>query len=1290
MGAVYLALDSTLKRNVALKLLPRDKAENTTLVRRFKAEAQAAAHLKHDNIVAIYDAGEADGYFYIALEYVDGTDAANLVSKRGCLPVKRSIEVIRQVALALKHASELRIVHRDIKPGNLLIRRDGEVKLADLGLARLDDETADTSITRTGTTVGTVDYMSPEQARNSRSADVRSDIYSLGCTWYYLLTGGPPFPDGSVTNKLKAHFDTPFPDPRAKNPQVPEAVSAVMRRMTEKDPAKRYQSAQELLTDLEEVRQGGTRVSDAILSDIEDSASSTDSPAFAPAARRKKRSAGSDSGEKSVSTSRSGRPRHRKSVVDLPGGRGQALLPEHAEGGSDLGRAVGFYGLVALAAIALIFGCIWLIQQMNTAVDSGDGDLAGHLAETGKKGGGQEKASRQIVGSSQPGGEPGGQGAESGSRRVGSDSAVDPATPNSGKSVEPGQPVIRLGGGSDGEAAAAGGVRPDRKLTTRDREESAHLPAWVQELADARPPKTTVVVDPRGGGKGVTTLNEAIRQLGDEGARIVLTGPGPFPLRADVIRNAGRVVIEPADAQAERPLVILLPPEQGSVDAFLACENTTLDLRRVHFAADVTDFTTTPGTALIHVQGGNLSVQGCSLTARGVPRTGMTALRVSASDPVGSNGVASPARVLLADSVIRGQMLTSILLEPVQVDLVVRNSLLWGGENSAIRLTSAAVAGSARRKVAFLSATVCSQAAALDYEAGPQGSPAAEIVVENSLVATPEGADSGVLLRLTGLDETQARTLIGKELRWKSTNSLYAGWKWLARVGDDGPALATSVTQWQLLWQETDSTEKNFPRRHWPAQEVADVNSVPLEQFDRRSYGKSEVTVSGGGVPGCSTSELRVASLGAMDVIETISRRPAVPEGMFGGGGVVETVQVDLTKEDLGKVITARRLQTGMIIVARGSGVCTSSPLEIRGVWVRLRFEQSPGAPLVLMPRQASAGKDVDALISVSGGGLDLQGGVLLTTGMGSKVPAPAWLISAEDSDLAVSNCRLQGALGSSQGRTRGLIEWRQTVPGSPSRPFAGSRPGYAVIKDSYLSGSGTLISAQLGSRALIVRNSIMLSRSDMFSLTLAGTEGGLGGAVDLTQSTFSAAGTYFKVTPEDRADVTVKPTEFFTDRCVFGPASRSGASVPQTTLMTISGKDLGAGQLTWWENQTGYAADVSCFLRSDDAEATSQDYQADWKRRWGAENCLSPLLGARGVLLMQELPVKNDELARLEPAGFQLHPNSGAATWDGGGPIGVRLELLSIPSATSVVSPAGKGRGPRPAGGKPGPQQGF
>ena len=270
MGAVYLAEDTALGRKIALKVLPRDKARNPTLVARFEAEAKAAAGLSHDNIVAVYEAGGADGYLYIALEYVDGTDVFELVTKRGPLPVKRTIDIIRQVTSALDHAAERGIVHRDIKPANLLIRSNGTVKLTDLGLARSIEAASDAGITRAGHTVGTVDYMPPEQARDSKLADVRSDLYSLGCTWFFMLTGRVPFPDGDLMNKLYAHGHDPRPNPRDFNPKVPEGVAAVLERMMAKSPESRHQTPKELLRDLDHSMLTNEAVAGGVLAALED------------------------------------------------------------------------------------------------------------------------------------------------------------------------------------------------------------------------------------------------------------------------------------------------------------------------------------------------------------------------------------------------------------------------------------------------------------------------------------------------------------------------------------------------------------------------------------------------------------------------------------------------------------------------------------------------------------------------------------------------------------------------------------------------------------------------------------------------------------------------------------------------------------------------------------------------------------------------------------------------------------------------------------------------------------
>ena len=212
MSSVYRAVHIESGNQVAVKILPRSLAKNPTMLQRFLREAQSAEALEHPNIVSIYDRGVDQGRYYLVLEFVEGGDLHDRVRNDGPLDIGDAVAVVRSVAEGLKYASERGLIHRDIKPANLLLSPTGEVKIIDLGLA-LKAEAEDERVTRDGTTVGTVDYMAPEQARDSRATSERSDIYSLGCTFYYLLTGGPPFAGGDIADKLQPALYHPGPRP---------------------------------------------------------------------------------------------------------------------------------------------------------------------------------------------------------------------------------------------------------------------------------------------------------------------------------------------------------------------------------------------------------------------------------------------------------------------------------------------------------------------------------------------------------------------------------------------------------------------------------------------------------------------------------------------------------------------------------------------------------------------------------------------------------------------------------------------------------------------------------------------------------------------------------------------------------------------------------------------------------------------------------------------------------------------------------------------------------------------
>jgi serine/threonine protein kinase len=249
VAAVYRAMDSDLGRDVALKVLKPEWHEKPNVLERFRREARHCAKLRHENIVAIYEFGEANGTFYLALEFVDGIDLHEYINQKGRLRPQKARRITIQAARALDHLHKHGMVHRDIKPSNFLIAgKKGRkiVKLADLGLARVVRED-EFRVTRAGFTVGTIDYMSPEQARDSGAVDIRSDIYSLGCTLYHMLAGQPPFSEGGLAERLYKHLETDPPDIRELNPEVPAALARVLRRMLAKKPDDRYQTPRKLL-----------------------------------------------------------------------------------------------------------------------------------------------------------------------------------------------------------------------------------------------------------------------------------------------------------------------------------------------------------------------------------------------------------------------------------------------------------------------------------------------------------------------------------------------------------------------------------------------------------------------------------------------------------------------------------------------------------------------------------------------------------------------------------------------------------------------------------------------------------------------------------------------------------------------------------------------------------------------------------------------------------------------------------------------------------------------------------
>jgi len=255
MATVFLAQQESLDRPVAIKVLPKKFSENEDFLQRFYKEGRAAAKLNDANIVQAYDVGQSGEYHYIVMEYVDGTTAYDQIIEKKRLSEEEALPIIRQVAKALQHAHERGFIHRDIKPKNIMISKNGDVKLADLGLARaLDDQHA--AEAEAGRAYGTPYYISPEQIKGKKNITPAADLYGLGATLYHMVTGNVPFPGKNPSDVMHRHLKQELVPPDHINPTLSPGFSQIIEMMMAKDVSQRYQNARDLIEDLDTVARG--------------------------------------------------------------------------------------------------------------------------------------------------------------------------------------------------------------------------------------------------------------------------------------------------------------------------------------------------------------------------------------------------------------------------------------------------------------------------------------------------------------------------------------------------------------------------------------------------------------------------------------------------------------------------------------------------------------------------------------------------------------------------------------------------------------------------------------------------------------------------------------------------------------------------------------------------------------------------------------------------------------------------------------------------------------------------
>lgn len=1287
MGAVFLARDAALRRDVALKVLPKDKAENPTLVRRFQAEAQAAAKLRHDNIVAVYDSDTADGMCYIAMEFVDGKDLHEMVSRRGPVPVKRSIEIIKQVAQALQHAFEHNIVHRDIKPSNLLIRRDGMVKLTDLGLARSVDDSIETGITRAGTTVGTVDYMAPEQGRSSKAADIRSDLYSLGCTWYFMLTGQPPFPDGSLTNKLQAHAIKAPPDPRTLNENVSDGLVAVIHRLLEKKPENRYQTPAELIEDLNTSALTRNAIAREIFDEPEEVAPPPtrsgkkpvlpdDLPSVDSASRgkssRKSRVEQEEEPDAPAPSARRGRSEQPGPDVDIyadepeeaPARKARVKAPVHSlddesaeaitspaisgktskrepgvlppptrrvQDDKDEPQGINLEWLkivgAAVAVVIVVGGLGWLISSYSNQFFSSPNMVGPAPAPAAS--GNPEKREVEVaaVGGATNSDKPVIDASTPVAQMVPSPRTVGP----DGQPLPPGQSAANATGVSpEGGSLTSPAANPVTGTNPAAAGAVPFDPDKIPDWANAKPSSHSVTITVGPGTNTAThfgTLSEALSRVGPDGALIQLIGSGPFVLSTPSQVQSKRLILtaEPSS----KPIIVFGSAGEGLTGSLHVTGH--LELNGVHLSLDRQAWKGTTAVQIVTVKEGTLTLQDSTATVSG---SGSTPVFLFNLDGNAAGGT----KLLIDRCYIRGEPTVAINVRADTLDAVVRESVIAVENGTALRLSSATASiGNPLppRALRSVHATWCGSQTLFDIsgDRDRETPPVTHFVFQDSICTTARDQGPRVLLgAVDWLQDTLRQSVV-----WTSKSSAFVGFDNLLDLGSKSAFRAKNAENWRLFWQQKVDADQ-FLTETWPTG-LGTMATVSALEFDRQQVPAAvQKLARKDSAVGTETAKLLVPESTHPARLAALSQRRPVPNEALQAAPLGKTRRVDLKKEDLGVILSRADWANGTVFEAVGFGNCLMSAVQLQGRQLRIVFRQGDGAPLRIVPKDGA--KDVEALIRIDRGSIELED--LRYQAPEARTTLPAWFLAAVDSTVVLRRCELIGP-------EKFAAPYLGGVKFAATASSATSPPSTLSVMQCLLQTPGTTIRAEGTTAAVFVRNSLIASRGTAIDLRPAAVQGNLPMSVDLVQSTLSATDSVFQMIAA--AGPVSRPLTCFVENCAFGPPfSLRAGDAESPSLMTLNGPVLDQKQLAWWGQSNGVSKEIRNYVKFVNPAAPPIADAEKWAAAWGEGHELRLLAVADGVLPQEPLPTRRDG---LKGSSYALHKASKGITWADGRPIG-------------------------------------
>jgi serine/threonine-protein kinase len=1023
MGAVYKAIDTVLKREVALKVLPPSMASKPNALERFRREARNAARLRHENIVTIYEFSQAGTTFYLAMEFVEGIDLQEYIDRKGRLDPEEARLIALQAARALEHAHTQGIVHRDIKPSNFLVTRKGDalvVKMSDFGLARETGE-AEARVTQDGHTVGTVDYMAPEQARDCGSADCRSDVYSLGCTVFHMLTGKAPFPDGSIPERLLKHANDEPPDVRRLSPRVSEAFCAVLRRMLAKDPADRYPTPSALLKDLIRLESTAPVTGTDVLAGL--AMGDDEEPEPEPRPRRR--------------APITERPKRPPAPPPRPRGRrGEdppVEAPEPASSplrGPWVWAAGGGAIVVLLAVVALVLG----------------------------------------MRSSPP--EP---------------AAPPPSPPPVARANDPGQspqPVAQPPGPPNKPLVVAKAEWPalyepsaplNREELTKD-----FLGPWEGQT-DPEPDGPVLRVSRRPSGAGEFASLEAACAAAPPGrvSVVEIADNGPLFLTPVAVAERGLVI---RAGEGFRPLVVWdldrthdegRWPKEGA-PSLLSVAHGNLTLDRIDVVARWSEATSAGQPTLVRVTDGDLLARDCTFSFSGRPPADLGCVRFERSDAGNRTGPAPRCR--LSRCVARGPGLVALAIDAPGANVLLDGCLVVGTDQPLLQV---AVRGEAPPVLRVLRSTLVAGQTLLQVKpSAGDVRPGLHVRTWDALLSRSGNPSGGQMVVLTG-------GAVRTRMKWQAVNCLYTGWKTLLASGegtiDDGRDWQAA---WQRTEGEL-ALGPAWPAvaRHDPSEAPSDEYRPAPAPASAVGYaatsGPGPLGFDPAALPPARTSWLALAYDGypapALEPLtdDTAPSIPTTADGRYHGG------RIDLSQvADLGAFLDEMARTHGLgprvVLHLAGAGGHATRPVRVKGSSLVLYFEPaaSGAEPLALVPHDKDL-QEGDALIDVDGGGLDVIGGEVRLPDYRLAL-IPSYALRVRGGDLRLYRCRLRGPLLNAPPNYHGLVRFE----GASGEPGAVKPRGCAINETILTSGKSALCVAGGGAR-LLLRQSVVLSGDD-------------------------------------------------------------------------------------------------------------------------------------------------------------------------------------------------------------------